>query len=159
MTVDLRERRSQFGAVLEESAVQRTDPADAHAIEASLELAAERRGDIGSRVYARLFAEQPEMLVLFSRDRDGHIKGEMLARVFDALFDFIGERRYADNMIQSEVLTHEGYDVPRDVFATFFEVLAETVRDACGSAWTGAMDGAWRRVLADLDYYVKHPPA
>ncbi len=139
--------------------MQRTNPADALAVEVSIELAAEREGDLTPRVYERLFAQQPEMLALFCRDHDGQIKGEMLMRVFEALFDFIGERRYADNMIQCEVVTHEGYDVPRGVFATFFDVVAQVVRDVCGTDWTAEMDRAWRRTLADLDYYVKHPAA
>ena len=142
-----------------EAVMQRTDPADAEAIEASIALAAERGGDLTPRVYARLFAEQPEMEALFWRDRNGSIRGEMLARVFEALFDFIGERRYADNMIQCEVVTHEGYDVPRGVFATFFNVVAGEIRAVCADAWTPEIDAAWRRTLADLDYYVTHPAA
>jgi hemoglobin-like flavoprotein len=141
------------------SSMQRTDPTDAHAVESSIELAVQRGADLTPRVYERLFAQQPEMLALFCRDHDGQIKGEMLMRVFEALFDFIGERRYADNMIQCEVVTHEGYDVPRDVFATFFGVVAQVVRDVCGDAWTTDMDRAWHRTLADLDHYVKHPAA
>jgi len=139
--------------------MKRTDTADAQAIEASIELAAERAGDLTPRVYKRLFASQPEMLTLFLRDRNDQIKGEMLARVFEALFDFIGERRYADHMIECEVVTHEGYDVPRGVFATFFGVVAAEIRDVCGADWTPAIDDAWRRTLADLDHYVKHPAA
>ena len=46
--------------------------------------------------------------------------GEMLAKVFEAILDFIGERRYAARLIQCEVVTHEGYDVPREIFGTFF---------------------------------------
>ncbi|HVN00225.1 MAG TPA: globin [Caulobacteraceae bacterium] len=139
--------------------MQRTDPADAQAIEASLEIAAERAGDLTPRVYEVLFDRQPQMKALFWRDGSGLIRGEMLMRVFEALLDFIGERRYADHMIECEVVTHEGYDVPRQVFATFFGVVAEAVREACGDAWTSPMDGAWRRTLADLDFYVKHPAA
>jgi len=139
--------------------MRRTDPAEAQAVEASLELAAQRIGDLTQRVYERLFALQPDMRALFWRDGDGAIKGEMLARVFEALFDFIGERRFAHNLIQSEVLTHEGYDVPRDVFATFFAVVAHEVRAACAEQWTPAMDAAWQRTLIDIDDYVKHPPA
>ncbi len=134
-----------------------TDPADAAAIEASLELAAERGGDLSPAVYARLFARQPQMQALFWRDTSGAIKGEMLARVFEAILDFIGERRYADHLIETEVVTHEGYEVPRGVFATFFGVVAEVVRETCAGAWTPAMAGAWARVLADLDYYVARP--
>ena len=93
----------------------------------------------------------------FRDDERSLIKGEMLMRVFEALLDFIGERRYADHMIECEVITHEGYDVPREVFATFSGIVAEVVREACGAGWTGAMEAAWRRTLADLENYVAHP--
>ena len=131
-----------------------TDPADAAAIEASLELAAERGGDLAPAVYARLFARAPEMQALFWRDTSGTIKGEMLAKVFEAILDFIAERRYAHMLIETEVVTHEGYDVPRAVFATFFGIVEEVVRETCAEGWTPAMASAWTRVLADLDHYV-----
>jgi hemoglobin-like flavoprotein len=134
--------------------MSRTDPADAEAIEDSLALAGERAGDLTPRVYALLFARQPEMEAQFIRDTQGAIRGEMLMRVFEAILDFIGERRYADHMIEAEVLTHEGYDVPREVFATFFEVVGEVVEQACGPDWTATMAAAWRRLLTDLDAYV-----
>ncbi|MGZ6014834.1 MAG: globin [Phenylobacterium sp.] len=131
-----------------------TDPADGVAIEASLELAAERGGDLAQAVYARLFARQPEMQVLFWRDANDAIKGEMLAKVFEAILDFIGPRSYAHNLIETEVVTHEGYDVPRTVFATFFGVVRDVVAEACAGDWTPAMADAWTRVLADLDHFV-----
>jgi hypothetical protein len=101
-----------------------------------------------------LFERQPPMEALFWRDGKSVIRGEMLMRVFEAILDFIGERRYADHMIEAEVLTHEGYDVPREVFATFFGVVAEVVEEACGRDWNPDMAGAWRRLLVDLDAYV-----
>ncbi len=134
-----------------------TERAHAQAVEASLEIAAERGGDLSPRVYALLFERQPHMRALFWRDTNGAVKGEMLMRVFEAVLDFIGERRYADHLIQCEVVTHEGYDVPRDVFATFFGVVAEVVCETCGPDWSPAMAAAWRTMLADLDYYVTHP--
>jgi len=136
-----------------------TDRADAAAIERSLEIAAERGGDLTPIVYTRLFERQPEMKLLFARDANNAIKGEMLMRVFEAILDFIGERRYADHLIQTEVRTHDGYDVPPVVFATFFGLVAEVVQDACGPEWSPAMTDAWRRTLADLDHYVTHPYA
>jgi hemoglobin-like flavoprotein len=135
----------------------KTDPAHAAAIEESLEIAAERVGDLTLPVHEKLFAQQPEMRALFWRDTNHAIKGEMLARVMMAILDFVGERAYAHRLIQCEVITHEGYDVPRDVFATFFGVVAETVQEACGARWTEAMAIAWRKTLRDLDFYVTHP--
>jgi hemoglobin-like flavoprotein len=137
--------------------MQRTLPAHAQAIEASLEIAAEKGGDLTPRVYALLFRRQPQIEAHFWRDRNNSIKGEMLMRVIEAILDFIGERHNADHLIQCEVITHEGYDVPREVFRTFFGLVAEVVRDTCGDDWTEAMESAWRQVLAELDFYVTHP--
>ena len=134
-----------------------TDPTDAAAIERSLEIAAERCGDLTPRVYEVLFDRQPEMKLLFARDTNGAIRGEMLMRVFEAILDFIGARRYADHLISTEVVTHAGYDVPPNVFATFFGLVAEVVQEACGPEWSADMGAAWRRTLADLDDYVVHP--
>jgi hemoglobin-like flavoprotein len=134
-----------------------TAPADARAIERSLEFAAERGGDLTPLVYSRLFERQPEMKVLFWRDTNDSIKGEMLTRVFEAILDFIRARQFADHLIQTEVVTHAGYDVPPKVFATFFGLVAEVVEEACGPDWSTAMAEAWRRALADLDQYVAHP--
>src|SRR5216683_6830141 len=104
-------------------------------IEASLELAAERGGDLTPLVYQRLFERCPQMAALFWRDRNDSIKGEMLARVVEAILDFVGERRYAARLIQCEVITHEGYDVPRDVFGQFFGVVADVVSELCAPDW------------------------
>jgi hypothetical protein len=136
-----------------------TTPAFAHAaeIELSLELAAEL-GDPTSAVYERLFAREPQMRALFWRDANGAVRGEMLARVFEAILDFVGERRYAGHMIGCEIVTHEGYDVPREVFATFFGVVAETLAERLGPDWTPAMAAAWAALLADLDAYVRAVP-
>ena len=123
----------------------------------SFEIAAERCADLTPLVYARLFSEQPEMERLFWRDTSGSIKGEMLARVIEAILDFLGPRAWSRALIQCEVVTHEGYDVPRDVFGTFFETVAETVRGVCAEDWTAEIDAAWRETLEALAYYVAHP--
>jgi hypothetical protein len=133
-----------------------TSAADAVLVLESLEIAAEA-GDLTGPVYRRLFQEQPQMAALFWRDSDNAIKGEMLARVFEAVIDFVGPRRYAHRLIQCEVVTHDGYDVPPAVFATFFGLVAASVREACGARWTPAMTAAWARLLADLDFYVQNP--
>jgi hypothetical protein len=77
--------------------------------------------------------------------------------VIEAILDFIGERRYAHHLIQCEVVTHEGYDVPPETFGIFFGVVATTVREQLADAWTDAFDEAWRTLLYDLDYFVTHP--
>ena len=112
-------------------------------IEASLELAAARCEDLTPGVYRRLFAEHPQMQALFVRDTNHLVKGEMLARVIEAILDFAGERHYAATLIQCEVITHAGYDVPPD--------LSSVLRHRGGGTARGAwarLDGADRRGLA-----------
>lgn len=130
---------------------------DAATITQSLEIAAERRGDLTSIIYARLFTRFPQMEPLFIRDSDGSVRGEMLARTFEAILDFIGARAYAGHLIQREVVTHEGYGVPPEVFGRFFEAVADTLRAVIGADWTPAMESAWRRLLVELDWFATHP--
>jgi hemoglobin-like flavoprotein len=124
--------------------------AQADVIEASLVLAAERGGDLTPRVYARLFAARPDLEPLFGKDVNDAVKGEMLAQVFDTIFDFIGPRVYADHLMRSHSISHDAYNVPPAVFLSFFTVLAETVAEVIGPEWHGAMATAWDALLAEI---------
>ena len=136
-----------------------TSPEDRALIERSLEIAAERGGDLTAAVYARLFRERPELEAMFVMDTDGAVRGEMLSRVFDAILDFIGDRAYAQNWISAEATTHEGYLVPRGDFVRFFEIVAETVRDTC-SGWSEDTSAAWQRLNDDVGAHIsKHHPS
>lgn len=137
-----------------------TPPAFAQAaeIEASLELAAERCANPAPQVYERLFELHPHMQPYFWRDTNGAIRGEMLSRTFAAILDFVGERRYADHMIGTEMVTHEGYDVPREVFATFFAVVRDALRDILAAEWTPQFEAAWDAMLAEIDQFVNQTP-
>jgi len=123
----------------------------------SLEDASDRAGDIAPLVYARLFAAHPHMEPLFVRDKTGAVRGEMLFKVIEAILDFIGPRVYANMMIRNEVVTHEGYGVPREVFAVFFGTLRDTLREILGADWTPQIDTSWRLLLSELDEYVAKP--
>lgn len=124
--------------------------AQSELIEASLALAAERGGDLTPRVYARLFAAQPELEPLFGKDVNDSVKGEMLAQVFDTIFDFIGDRVYADHLMRSHSISHDAYNVPPAVFLSFFTVVAETVAVVIGPEWQGEMVAAWDALLAEI---------
>ena len=125
----------------------------------SLELAAERVEDLSPLVYARLFAQHPEMQPLFWRDTNHAVKGEMLAQAINAILDLVGPRRYAAVLLQCEVITHAGYDVPPDVFAIFFNVFRATLQDVVADAWTPAMGAAWDDLLGEIANYIAHPYA
>lgn len=126
---------------------------EAAIIEASLERLAELCADPTPLVYRELFRTHPYMEPYFWRDTNGAIRGEMLSRTFAAIFDFIGPRRYADMMIKTEMVTHEGYDVPREVFITFFSIIRDTTRSVLGATWTPAMEAAWTALLQEIQYF------
>lgn len=123
---------------------------DASAITASLQLAADRAGDLVPLVYARLFAHLPEMEAEFWRDAKGSIRGEMLARAVEAVLDFAEDRRFSPAYLRTEMVTHDAYGIPRAVFGVFFQALAEAVADAAGPEWTAAMAAAWDGLRADI---------
>ncbi len=102
---------------------------------------AERAGDPAPAVYARLFARFPAMEPLFWRDTDGSIRGEMLAMALNCLLSLDGA--YGANFIRAERLSHEGFEVPPEAFASFFPVVMETCREILGEAWTDAFQTAW----------------
>ena len=133
------------------------DAIDAGVIERTLEIAAEREADLTPRVYARLFAAHPEMEALFVRDTNGAVRGEMLARVFEMILDFIDRRAYGAQMIQCEVVTHEGYGVPPEVFGVFFGTVADTLREILDADWTPAVDASWRAMLEQMNWFATHP--
>jgi hemoglobin-like flavoprotein len=123
-------------------------------IERSLELAAERCGDLTPLVYRRLFDEHPEAQTMFRSEGSDSVKGSMLALTIEAILDFAGDRRGHFRLIECEVCSHDAYGTPRDLFVEFFAVIAATLRDLLGSDWSPEMDMAWRRLLAEIEAVV-----
>jgi hemoglobin-like flavoprotein len=120
-------------------------------VAASLEALAENDADPTAAVYQRLFARSPEMEALFVNDIRGAARGEMLAMVFETLLDLAQAGYYAPNMIRAEIVNHENLGVPPVVFASFFPVVMETVREKLGDAWTGETQAAWDQLLGQLE--------
>lgn len=120
------------------------------AIEESLEAAAANAGDITQAVYTRLFAAWPDMEALFIRDTNGAVRGQMLSQALEAVLDLSGPRYFAHNLIAAERVNHDGLGVPPEVFAAFFPLVRDTVREAAGGAWTGEMETAWNDLLAGI---------
>jgi len=120
-------------------------------IERSLALAGERAGDITPHVYEKLFARHPDMLPLFVRDKTGSVRGEMLARTIDVILDFAQANAYGENFVRCEVVTHEGYGVPREIFPNFFAAIAEVLRDVLGADWSPGMDREWAALISRLN--------
>ena len=121
----------------------------------SLEIAAERAGDLTPHVYARLFAERPELADMFGHNAKS-VQGEMLARALETILDFVGDSAYAANLMAAESAAHATYEVGPETFGQFFRVIAETLRDILGANWTPDIDAAWRTLVADMSACIDH---
>jgi hemoglobin-like flavoprotein len=123
-------------------------------IHRSFELAAERCDDLTPLVYARLFREHPETQSMFRSEGSEPVRGSMLALTIDAILDFAGERSGHFRMISCEVQSHDAYGTPRELFAAFFGVIADTMQEILGVDWSPEMDAAWRGLLAEIGRFI-----
>ena len=121
-----------------------------HPIERSFELAAERCDDLTSLVYHRLFVAHPEAKAMLRTQGSNLVMGSMLALTIDAILDFAGDRTGHFRMIECEVVSHDAYGTPRQLFGEFFGIIADTLREILGTDWSPEMDEAWRRLLIEI---------
>ena len=126
----------------------------AHPIERSFEIAAERYVDLMPLVYQKLFSEYPQARGMFRSEGSDLVKGSMLALTIEAILDFVGDRTGRFRMIECEVVSHDAYGTPRDLFVAFFGVIAATLRDVLQADWSPEIEAAWQRLLADVDAIV-----
>jgi hemoglobin-like flavoprotein len=120
-------------------------------IQHSFELAAERCVDLTPLVYRRLFREYPEAQAMFRTEGSDLVKGSMLAMAIEAILDFAGQRKGQFRMIACEVLSHDAYGTPRELFFAFFRIIADTLRELLDEDWSDEMDAAWRALISEIE--------
>jgi hemoglobin-like flavoprotein len=91
------------------------------------------------------------MEALFVRDKDGGVRGNMLAEAIHAILDFVARDTYGGNLMRVEIVNHENLGVPKEVFGTFFTAMRDAFKDVLGSAWSREFDEAWAGLLARID--------
>jgi hemoglobin-like flavoprotein len=123
-------------------------------IQQSFELAAARCGDLTPLVYRRLFRDHPEAEAMFRTEGSDLVKGSMLALTIEAILDYAGERSGRFRLIECEVVSHDAYGTPRHLFAAFFGVIRETLRELLGAEWSIDIEDAWRNLLAEIEALV-----
>ena len=120
-------------------------------IRQSFELAVTRCTDLTPLVYERLFRQHPEARAMFRAEGSDLVKGSMLAMAIEAILDFAGERQGHFRMIACEVLSHDAYGTPRELFFAFFGVIADTLRELLGEDWSDEMSAAWQALISDIE--------
>jgi hypothetical protein len=75
----------------------------------------------------------------------------MLELTIDAILDFAGDRTGHFRLIECEVSSHDAYGTPRELFVAFFGVIAGTLRELLDTDWSREIDGAWRKLLDEIE--------
>lgn len=109
---------------------------------------AERHGDPAEMVYAELFRRYPDAEALFVLDRNGAVRGSMLANVFAVLMDLEADQRYGLNMLRAEMQTHDNLGVERARFFAFLDIVKASVAGVLSDEWTEADAREWDRLIA-----------
>ena len=109
---------------------------------------AERHGDPKELIYAELFRRYPDTEGLFLLDRDGAVRGSMLANVFSVLIDLEQDQRYGLNMLRAEMQNHDNLGVERARFFDFLDVVKASVAGVLAEEWTAADALAWDELIA-----------
>jgi hypothetical protein len=106
----------------------------------SLELAAERGGDIYPAIYAAYFARCAGSRDLMEMT-DTNMRGRMLDSVFNLLLaDDVAEQLA---YLRFETKNHASWGVLPRMYENLLTAVRDTVRDLCGSNWTPAMAAQW----------------
>lgn len=113
----------------------------------SLEIAAERAGDLREAVYRNYYDACPDAWALMAHV-DEHMQGRMLDEVLRLLMidDFEPEAGY----LNFEVENHRGYNVERGMYPDLLRAVQQVVREALGEDWTADFDAAWSARIAAL---------
>jgi hypothetical protein len=113
----------------------------------SLELAAERGGDIYPAIYDAYFAR-----CVGSRDlmqlTDIHMRGRMLDSLFELLLADDVAEQFA--YLRFETKNHASWGVQPQMYENLLTAVRDTVRNVCGVNWTPAMAAQWETHLGAL---------
>ncbi|MEZ5557550.1 MAG: globin [Pseudomonadales bacterium] len=114
----------------------------------SLELAAERAGDVTAEVYARYYHDCPAAATVMSHV-DQHMQGRMLTEVLTLLLseDQQSDAGYLDYEVENHRLS---YSVRPEMYPALFHAVRDVVRAAVGPDWDAATEAAWTRRIDDL---------
>ncbi|MFW6092420.1 MAG: hypothetical protein ACODAC_00505 [Pseudomonadota bacterium] len=113
----------------------------------SLELAAERGGDLTADAYQRYYAASAEAERLMSHV-DPYMQGRMMDEVL-ALLMAPPEDVPAD-YLRFETANHASYGVGPHLYRPLFEAVRESVRAVLGDDWNDGMDAAWATRITGL---------
>ena len=124
----------------------------------SLEIVAERSGDITSVVYDLYYQNSPESQELMAHI-DHLVQGRMMEEVMRLLM--VEDTSLEDQYLTFEMKTHkEAYNVVESMYGSLLSAVWQIVRKAVGEDWNENYENAWQqRVTLLLNEIKNHYPA
>jgi hemoglobin-like flavoprotein len=122
----------------------------------SLELTAEKVGDITLPVCDRFFSKCPESQELMQYIDPG-VQGRMIQEVMRLIM--VDDSHSEGSYLEFEVKTHIAYGVHSEMYANLLLAVQETVEAALGDLWNEDFRTAWKNRLRSLtDEIALHLP-
>lgn len=123
----------------------------------SLEMVAERSGDINPMIYGLYFQNSPGSEELMAHI-DHLVQGKMMEEVMRLLM--VEDISLEDQYLTFEMKTHEeAYNVIESMYDGLLSAVWQIVREGVGEDWNEHYENAWKeRVASLLDEIKRHSP-
>jgi hemoglobin-like flavoprotein len=122
---------------------------DTRLLRDTLELTLARDDTFPKRFYERLFAAHPSVQSLFHRSTAG-AQNKLFAQKLTALIDNLDDPAWLERELSTLATNHAKYGVTPEMYPWVGDALVDTLREACGSAWTDEAERGWTEAYASL---------
>ncbi len=116
----------------------------------TLEMALSQDARFPSRFYEILFQRHPELEALFTR----HSRGAQVrnfGKKLVAIVDHLEDPAWTERELGQLAASHTEYGVMASMYPMVGEALLDTLREACGEAFTPEAETAWRGAYARIE--------
>ena len=119
----------------------------------SLELYAERHGDMAPRVYERFFELNPEAAALMEYS-DEHMRGRMFASMVELFLsdEHLGPGGYLDWELENHI---KAYSATTAMYESLFQSMRDVLDKDLGKDWRPEWQHAWSSQIARILQQVK----
>lgn len=116
----------------------------------TLELALSQDARFPTRFYEILFQRHPELEALFTRNSRG-AQVRNFGKKLVAIVDHLEDPEWTDRELGALAASHTQYGVSASMYPLVGEALIDTLREACGEAFTPEAEAAWRTAYARIE--------
>lgn len=122
---------------------------DVAALRETLEMALSQDARFPGRFYEILFERHPELEALFTRNSRG-AQVRNFGKKLVAIVDHLDDPEWTQRELSSLASNHVAYGVTPNMYDYVGDALFETLREACGDAFTEEVERNWREAYAQI---------